>query len=175
MVNDTARDVTAVVVLGYSCDHGRGVPSKPLEHRLQHAVNVAEATHARYIVCSGGIDAEHADGLPTEGEIMADWIRSHPHPDGLVILTEGGSTSTRENAVYSLNVLQAQVREREGHGEFELWKIGHLLVLRFPHPFEASVVVGCRYSQLFVMPGYITIAAWWPLNVNDIGCCRRRM
>lgn len=109
---------TAVIVLGFSCDHGSGLPSDPLKHRLEHAAEVAKRVSASTIVCSGGIDHRHDQLLPTEADIMARYLESLPdvqenRADGsprFAILRERRSTSTRENALFSFELLAKEVR-----------------------------------------------------------------
>jgi uncharacterized SAM-binding protein YcdF (DUF218 family) len=94
------------------------VPSEPLKHRLEHAADVAVRVAASTIVCSGGIDARHDQTLPTEADIMAKYLESLPEvrrnrADGsplLQVLRERRSTSTRENAVFSFELLAKEVR-----------------------------------------------------------------
>ena len=89
-----------------------------MEHRLDHAAHVALAVGADTVVCSGGIDREHDQRLPSEGEIMAAWMEAsevirQARSTGrtrVAILAESTSTSTRENAIFSLQLLAAQVR-----------------------------------------------------------------
>ena len=145
---------TSIVVLGYSCNHATATPSLPLQHRLTYAASVASGVGAEVLVCSGGIDAEHDQTLPSEAEIMAGWLLDHIQSTGqtrpelaqstasyesaqpstvvievsatdtnisgktldrdadsapLKILTERRSTSTRENALYSMTVLAEHV------------------------------------------------------------------
>ena len=105
---------TAVVVLGFSCDHGKGVPSEPLQHRLRHGAAVATRSAANYLLCTGGLDVGHDPSLPTEAEIMGAWLTETGElgPIPPVVLLEKAATSTRENALYSLRVLREQVRKR---------------------------------------------------------------
>ncbi len=108
----------AVVVLGFSCNHRAATPSDPLKHRLAHAADVAVAARADTVVCSGGLDAGQVQTYPSEGEIMAAWMsalpvmqRARADPSSrLVVLPERKSVSTRENALFSLQLLAQQVR-----------------------------------------------------------------
>lgn len=155
-VEPDAAKFTSIVVLGYSCNHATATPSLPLQHRLTYAASVASSVGAEVLVCSGGIDAEHDQTLPSEAEIMAGWLLDHiettadarpalgqssdSHESApttfvievsesdtsrieptfdraedstpLKILTERRSTSTRENALYSMTVLAEHVRHR---------------------------------------------------------------
>lgn len=60
-IDPTGDGRTAVVVLGFSCDHRAGKVSLPLTHRLAHAARVSAALPASHILCTGGLDPAHGE------------------------------------------------------------------------------------------------------------------
>lgn len=67
--------IHAIMVLGYSCYHRLGLPTAPLEQRLQVAFEAAcHQRLAPLIVLSGGRSKEINPIRPTESEIMAHWL-----------------------------------------------------------------------------------------------------
>ncbi|KAJ1640464.1 DUF218 domain-containing protein [Pavlovales sp. CCMP2436] len=110
------RDIAAadsIVVLGYSCDHVRGIPSPTLALRVEAALSLWRRTGAS-LVFSGGAGEQVRAGLPTEADIMASYAGTllatgEPPPR---ILLERKSTSTRENALFSLPTLDCSRTKR---------------------------------------------------------------
>lgn len=102
----------AVICLGYSCDHTRGVPSPTLEFRVEAAVALWRQRGGT-LVFSGGASERVRAGLPTEADVMAAYsrqlLRVGEEP---TMLLERRSTSTRENALFSLPMLKNCSAER---------------------------------------------------------------
>jgi uncharacterized SAM-binding protein YcdF (DUF218 family) len=102
-----------IVVLGYSCDHLTGVPSPTLAFRVEVALELWRRTGAT-LVLTGGASEQVRTGLPSEADIMASYAgtllgKGEPPPH---ILLERRSTSTRENALFSLPMLDCATTNR---------------------------------------------------------------
>ncbi|KAG8468964.1 hypothetical protein KFE25_007482 [Diacronema lutheri] len=108
------RAPSAIVCLGYACDHVRAVPSAALAFRVEAAMALWRRTGTTLIFAGGA--SEHVRvGLPTEADIMAAHARrlltDREQPR---VLLERESTSTRENALFSLPLLNCSgARERQ--------------------------------------------------------------
>jgi uncharacterized SAM-binding protein YcdF (DUF218 family) len=110
LLGDCTRDADAasvVVVLGYACDHLRGVPTATLSYRIETAVELWRRSGGA-IVLSGGASEHARPELPSEASIMHAYakrlLRPAEHP---TIRLENRSTSTRENALFSLRMLES--------------------------------------------------------------------
>lgn len=110
LLEDCARDSPpdALVCLGYTCDHERGLPSPTLQYRVEAAVALWRRWPGAALVFSGGSGERVRPGLPTEADVMAAYAERllGGVVDGLAgISLERESTSTRENALFSLPLL----------------------------------------------------------------------
>lgn len=104
--------VAAIVVLGYSVDHTRGLPSEVVKSRVRHAFLLwSQLRHRRrpVVVFSGGSGNGIPAHLPTEADVMAAYfarlVAESGSPRAKRVLLERNSTSTRLNAVYSLRLV----------------------------------------------------------------------
>ncbi|RYX91113.1 MAG: YdcF family protein [Comamonadaceae bacterium] len=91
----------AIVVLGSSTPGGQ--PSPALEKRLDKALEIAKVYPSARVITSGGVDFGETQ---SEGEVMAAYLRARGLA-GSRVLVEDRSTSTQENLVFSLRLLQA--------------------------------------------------------------------
>lgn len=136
--NDVEMNQTfdSLVVLGYAVNHNEGVVTLPLASRLELAFKLLCFGHVSdRVLMTGGCSWSKADELPSEAQIMRDWLiarwngtslpqeivsqhdlrdvpstSTHDHcarplPE---ILTENHSTSTYTNALFSLRQLRQQ-------------------------------------------------------------------
>lgn len=97
----------AIVVLGYAVDHALGKPTPTLQYRLEAAVELWRQTGAS-IVLSGGASEASDLGRLSEARVMSSYITDELIARGgeqPVLLLEERSTSTRENALFSLRML----------------------------------------------------------------------
>lgn len=69
------KEVDAVVVLGYSVDHVNAVVTPPLASRLEKAYSLlCEDRIGDVVLMTGGYAFSKEDGLPTEAQVMTDWM-----------------------------------------------------------------------------------------------------
>lgn len=103
----------AIVVLGYAVDHALGKPTPTLQFRLEAAVELWRQTGASIVLSGGASDATHLGRRLSEARVMRNYItdalleRGEEEP---VVLLEENSTSTRENALFSLRMLDCARR-----------------------------------------------------------------
>ena len=121
------QPVDAVVVLGYAVDHDAGVVTAPLAARLEQAYQLLRRNVSSTVIFTGGCSWSKRDELPSEAEVMSRWMEARwkgkplpqttdspslqPQPtatDLPIFILEQHSTSTRTNAVYSLQLLVEQ-------------------------------------------------------------------
>ena len=95
-----------IVVLGYAIDHALGKPTPTLQFRLEAAVELWRQTGASIVLSGGASDAIHLGRL-SEARVMRSYITDVLLEQGEepVVLLEENSTSTRENALFSLRML----------------------------------------------------------------------
>jgi vancomycin permeability regulator SanA len=100
-----AARANVIVVLGYAID-ALGKPTPTLEFRLEAAVELWRQTGATIVLSGGSSDAIHLGRL-SEARAMETYITDELLARGEepVILLEERSTSTRENALFSLRIV----------------------------------------------------------------------
>lgn len=96
-----------LVVLG--CRVSPSGPSSALHRRLAHARRAQSAHRAPHVLMSGGKPWHGA----LESEVMAAWWRQHVE-DPAELLLERDSQTTRENALYSAQLLGERGLSRVG-------------------------------------------------------------
>ncbi|KAF8067143.1 hypothetical protein HT031_002190 [Scenedesmus sp. PABB004] len=99
------------VVLGYAL-HSNGSCTRPLQSRVEVGVALWRAGRARVLVFSGAHPGGGAVGGQSEANAMADYARAllpEPPPDDSWLLEEA-STSTRTNALRSLELIAARAQ-----------------------------------------------------------------
>jgi uncharacterized SAM-binding protein YcdF (DUF218 family) len=117
---DDARPVDAIVVLGARVE-ANGRPGSDLASRTYHAVDLWQAGHAPYIICTGGFKNEPLSAAA----VCRRFAVELGVPESLVFLADG-SSNTVEDA-------QAAAQVMAGHG----WRSA-LLVSHPLHLFRAA-------------------------------------
>ena len=107
----TDTDELCIVCLGFMLNQD-GSMRPELIQRLTVAKNSAEKYPNAYIVCTGGGTAPGKPGVTEAGQ-MADWLEAQGI-DRSRIIVEDRSTTTSQNAIYTLDILMKdypQVKE----------------------------------------------------------------
>jgi len=126
----------ACIVLGYALCRD-GTPSRPLRERVEGAVHLNDQGRVRYLVFSGGHPGGGIRGQSEAAamEAYAQTISSHIQPERWIM--EDKSTSTRENALFSLKF-----------AEDHEWK--DVVVATNPfHQLRSRLVFQCACRELF--------------------------
>jgi len=101
-----ASTYDVAVVLGHALDRN-GRPSRVLAERVDRAVELLKRGVVKHVLFSGGHDGDGLRGRPSEAESMLRHALSDPQvpaTEDPTWLLEEGSTSTRTNALLSLEM-----------------------------------------------------------------------
>ena len=153
-------------VLGFALDRA-GRPSPPLEARVREGVRLLRAGRVERLVFSGGHPGGGLRGGVSEAEVMksfSEMAMGAPLPRGAAVL-EDRSTSTRENALFSLVALA----EGGGGGATGLG-VGEVVVVTSGfHQWRARRVF-LRAAKELNLPAQVTVAPLGP--DSDFGFSR---
>jgi uncharacterized SAM-binding protein YcdF (DUF218 family) len=100
--SDQAQEADVIVILGAGLDR-RDRPGPALVRRAAQGAALWEDGKASRIICSGGYGLNRSR---SEADACAELLRDEGVPDN-VILLEDRSRSTEENAMYTLEMMQA--------------------------------------------------------------------
>jgi len=166
------QGVTAVV-LGFALDRA-GRPSPPLEARIRTGVQLLQQGRVERLVFSGGHPGGGLRGGLSEAEVMRRFAEGHVGDGGgtsgagplrgAELLLEDRSTSTRENALYSLMALAQEDGRGAAHNLGEV-----VVVTSCFHQWRARRVFRRAAKQLNLAT-QVTVA---PLETDsDFGSAR---
>ena len=157
------NSVRTEVVLGFALDRA-GRPSPPLEARVREGVQLLQAGRVDRLVFSGGHPGGGLRGGVSEAEVMkgfAEEALAGALPRGAAVL-EKRSTSTRENALFSLVALAEGGGGGSGVGEV-------VVVTSCFHQWRARRAF-LRAAQQLNLPAQVTVAPLGP--DSDFGFSR---
>ena len=153
----------SAVVLGFALDRA-GRPSPPLEARVREGVQLLRAGRVDRLVFSGGHPGGGLRGGVSEAEVMkgfAEEAMAGALPRGAAVL-ENRSTSTRENALFSLEALAEGGGGGSGVGEVVVVTSGF-------HQWRARRAF-LRAALQLNLPAQVTVAPLGP--DSDFGFSR---
>jgi uncharacterized SAM-binding protein YcdF (DUF218 family) len=146
--HDGARPVDAIVVLGAAQYDGK--PSRVLQDRLDHALELYDAGVAPEVVLTGG---RQAGDRFTEATTGYNYLRDHGVPDE-ALLKEVGGSNTYESLAAAARILRdrgqnAVVLVTDGYHAFRVGAIAESLGLEASvSPTETRLGTGAELRQI---------------------------
>jgi len=146
--HDGARPVDAIVVLGAAQYDGK--PSRVLQDRLDHALELYAAGIAPEVVLTGG---RQAGDRFTEATTGYNYLRDHGVPDA-ALLKEVGGSNTYESLAAAARILRdrdqsAVVLVTDGYHAFRVGAIAESLGLEASvSPTETRLGAGAELRQI---------------------------